>query len=419
MGNCSVLPGAVVEQGAAICAREPEPKPLKAALLTGGFDKPYASGLTLALAARNVHLDIIGSDAVDGPAMHSAPHLNFLNLRGSKEEAGLAAKVRRVLHYYMRLLGYVSAAEPKIFHILWNDKLEYFDRTILALYYRMLGKKVVRTAHNVNAGRRDGNDSWLNRLTLRAQYRLAHHIFVHSVKMKQELIGDFGLAERRVTVVPFGINNDVPHTALSTGEAKRKLGLGNGEKTILFFGAIRPYKGLEHLVEAFRQLAEKHPEYRLLIAGSTRKGSEEYWERLERTIAAQIPPGRVIRKIEFIPDQDTELYFKAADVLALPYTQVSQSGVLFLAYSFGLPVVATDVGSLQDDIVEGRNGFLCRPNDPGDLAGAFEQYFQSGLFQNLDSRREEIREQATRRHSWETVGAVTRKVYDALIARLS
>jgi len=113
------------------------------------------------------------------------------------------------------------------------------------------------------------------------------------------------------------------------------------------------------------------------------------------------------------------LYFKAADVVALPYTHVFQSGVLFLAHSFGLPVVATDVGSLQDDIVEGGNGFLCKPCDSGDLAKVIQQYFESSLFQNLDSRRAEIQAQAARRHSWETVGAMTRSVYDALIARAS
>ena len=64
---------------------------------------------------------------------------------------------------------------------------------------------------------------------------------------------------------------------------------------------------------------------------------------------------RVIAKIEYVPDEETELYFKAADVLILPYTHVFQSGVLFLGYSFGLPAIAADVGSLKEEIIEGRN----------------------------------------------------------------
>ena len=76
----------------------------------------------------------------------------------------------------------------------------------------------------------------------------------------------------------------------------------------------------------------------------------------------------VTLQTEFIPDEDVEIYLKAADVCVLPYTEVFQSGVLFLAYRFGLPVVATDVGSLRDDVIEGRTGFISRRQDPADLA---------------------------------------------------
>jgi glycosyltransferase involved in cell wall biosynthesis len=125
----------------------------------------------------------------------------------------------------------------------------------------------------------------------------------------------------------------------------------------------------------------------------------------------------VIQRIEFIPDEETELYFKAADVLALPYTQIYQSGVLFLGYSFGLPVIATDVGCLSEGVVEGRTGFLCRPREPNELANTIETYFESDLFKELDSRRQEIRAYAKARHSWDLVGEMTRSVYEELLGR--
>src|SRR5260370_31953012 len=131
------------------------------------------------------------------------------------------------------------------------------------LYYKLLGKKVVLNAHNVNAGKRDSNDSLFNRSTLRAQYRLADHVFVHTEKMKRELLRDFGVHERTVSVIPFGINNSVPHTDLTPGEAKQRLGITDSERTILFFGAILPYKRLEHLFHASQQLAATHSDYRL------------------------------------------------------------------------------------------------------------------------------------------------------------
>ena len=73
-------------------------------------------------------------------------------------------------------------------------------------------------------------------------------------------------------------------------------------------------------------------------------------------------------RAEYIPDDETELYFKAADVLVLPYRHIYQSGVLFLGYSFGLPVLAADVGALKEEIVEGKTGFVFKPEDSVDLA---------------------------------------------------
>jgi beta-1,4-mannosyltransferase len=111
------------------------------------------------------------------------------------------------------------------------------------LYYRVVGKKIALTAHNVNQARRDGKDSWLNRITLRIQYRLCDHIFVHTHKMKDELCQDFGVAGKAVTVIRHPVNDAFPDTELTPAEAKRRLGLRDDEKAILFFGRIRPYKG--------------------------------------------------------------------------------------------------------------------------------------------------------------------------------
>jgi glycosyltransferase involved in cell wall biosynthesis len=387
-------------------------------LLTGGSDRPYVFGMAMALVSKGVCLDVIGSDEVDRPELHAPTKLNFLNLRGNRQpQVSLRKKVARVLIYYVRLLRYTSIAKPKIFHILWNNKFQFFDRTLLMLYYKSMGKKIALTAHNVNAGKRDTNDSALNRLSLKIQYRLADHIFVHTEKMKGELLEEFGVRKEAVTVIPFGINNSVPDTGLAPAEAKRRLGIGSGLKTILFFGAIRPYKGLEHLVAAFQQIARRHEDYRLIIAGEPMNGLEHYLRDIQETIEKDPSRGRVIQKIEYVPDNETELYFKAADVLVLPYTLVFQSGVLFLAYNFGLPVIATDVGSLRDEVVAGRTGFLCRPCDPVNLAKTIEAYFESELFRALDHRRQEIQDYANARNSWDVVGERTCNVYAGLLGR--
>jgi len=391
---------------------------IEVGLLTGGRDKHYAFGLTMALISKDICLDVIGSDQIDSPEMHSSPHLRFINLYDSRlNEASLVGKACRVLLSYARLVRYVASAKPRVLHILWDYKLQFFERTVLMFYYRLLGKKIAFTAHNVNAGKRDSNDSPLNRLTLKIQYRLAHHIFVHTHKMESELVEEFGVRRQAITVIPYGINNSVPDTDVTPGQAKQQLGIKDTERTILFFGNIGPYKGVEFLVAAFQRLARKRADYRLIIAGKLRGGAEKYWEDIRSTIDRDVSGKCVIQRIEFIPDEETELYFKAADVLALPYTQIYQSGVLFLGYSFGLPVIATDVGCLSEGVVEGRTGFLCRPREPNELANTIETYFESDLFKELDSRRQEIRAYAKARHSWDLVGEMTRSVYEELLGR--
>ena len=384
------------------------------ALLTAGRDKPYALGLAEALLAQDIHLEFIGSDEVSSPDLVRHPAVRFLNLRGDQRiDVSFSQKLFRVLKYYARLIKYAATAKPRIFHILWNNKFELFDRTVLMLYYRLLGKRIVFTAHNVNAGIRDANDTWLNRASLRMQYRLCDHIFVHTRKMKQELVDGFGVMQESVTVIPFGINNTVPVTDLSRGAARRRLGLGDRDKALLFFGNIAPYKGLEYLVAAFAELAQKNPDYRLIIVGRP-KGEAAYWAGIEQTIAASGFRDRIIRRIEYVPDEETELYFKAADVLILPYTHIFQSGVLLLGYSFGLPVIATDVGSLKEEIVEGETGFVCRPNDPGHLSQMIEKLFNGTVYLDSAAARRQIQVFANERYSWAKVGRMTESVYSLL-----
>lgn len=389
---------------------------LSVTLLTGGVDRPYVFGLTDTLSSMGISIDLIGSNELDEPDLRKMPGVNFLNLRGDQRpNVGFIAKVFRIFTYYLKLMTYAASARPKIFHILWNNKFETFDRTLLMLYYKLFGKRVVLTAHNVNKRRRDSRDSFLNRLTLRIQYRLADHIFVHTEKMKSELMDQFGVSADRSSVIPFGINNSVPNTDLTAAQAKERLHVHENEKAILFFGRIKPYKGLEYLIAAFQKLACRSADYRLMIIGRLEEGCEQYWASIQKEIREYIEAGRVTLRIEFIPDSDIELYFKACDVLILPYKEIFQSGVIFLGYSFGLPAIIADVGSLKDDVVEGKNGFVFSPEDPSDLARAVEQYFASDLFVDLESGRREIRSYALQRHSWAIVGEQTSTVYRSLL----
>jgi D-inositol-3-phosphate glycosyltransferase len=391
------------------------PPSIRVALLTGGGDKPYALGMAAALTSLGMDVDFIGSDDLSVPELLNDSRVNFLNLRGDqRSDASRTDKILRVLRYYGRLIAYAAAAKPKLFHLLWNNKFQLLDRTLLMLYYRLLGKKVVFTAHNVNAGKRDSNDSWLNRISLKTQYTLCDHIFVHTKGMKSEMASEFRIPESKISVIPFGINNAVPNTSLSNAEAKHQLAINNNEKALLFFGNIAPYKGLEYLIAAFRELLQTDRAYRLVVVGKP-KGPESYWTETQRRLTDSDIADRVVAKIEYVPDEETELYFKAADVLILPYTHVFQSGVLFLGYSFGLPAIAADVGSLREEIIEGETGFVFKPRDSSDLARKIQNYFNSELFRNLGNRRAEIKAYANEQHSWARVSDIVTNVYSSLL----
>jgi glycosyltransferase involved in cell wall biosynthesis len=401
--------------------RDPHPSPpvgRDVALLTGGGDRPYALGLAASLVAEGLILDFIGSDDLRAPEVCENPQVRFLNLRGDQRpDAPVLTKAWRLFVYYVRLIAYALTSRAPIFHILWNNKVEWFDRTILPVLYRVHGARIVLTLHNVNREARDGRDSRWNRFTLRCQYRLSHHLFVHTEQMKAELVSAYQVPSEKITVTPFGINSTVPNTALGVADARRRLGLPQSARVVLFFGNIAPYKGLEFLVDALARAAASVPDCHLVIAG--RPKPEDYWTRIDAKIASLGLDERVTRRIEYVPDEDTEIYFKAADVLALPYVEVFQSGVLFLAYNFGLPVIATDVATMREDVVEGVTGFVCERQNAAALADAIQTYFASPLYLTLPQRRADIQRLGQERHSWATVGQMTRLVYGKLIERLT
>jgi glycosyltransferase involved in cell wall biosynthesis len=410
----SLAPGQPV-QTKQVCNPGPS---LNIGLLTACRDRHYAFALSMALNSMGVRLDVVGGDEIDSPELHATRNLRFVNFCSKqKTNASIAEKIWNLLVYYAKLIRYAAQANPRILHILWNNKLEIFDRTILMLYYKTRGKKIALTAHNVNGARRDAKDSFFNRATLKIQYRLCDHIFVHTKKMKTELCQDFQVAEEAVTVIPYPINSAVPDTELSSDQAKRHLGLRDHERVILFFGKIRPYKGIEHLIEAFKHLSSTDSgSYRMLIVGEPDKGEKEYLQEICRSVEGAFDQNQVILRFEFIPDEDLEFYFKGADVLVLPYREIFQSGVLFIAYRFGLPVVATDVGSFREAIVEGSTGFLCRAGDPADMARSIEKYFASDLFKTLSLSRRSIKEYADANYSWGTVAELSCEAYGRMLA---
>ena len=172
--------------------------------------------------------------------------------------------------------------------------------------------------------------------------------------------------------------------------ARKSLDLST-KKVVLFFGYIKPYKGLDLLLEAFPLILERLPDAHLLIVGEI-YGEERIYDDLITRLA---PSVTFIKK--FVTNEEVELYFKAADVLALPYRQATQSGVLQIAYDMELGAVATPVGGLPEMVLDGLTGKVATSVSKTSFANAVVEFFE------LDRKKlkENIKKE-NERYTWES-----------------
>jgi D-inositol-3-phosphate glycosyltransferase len=388
---------------------------MKVSLLTDEIDH-YQMDLLTGLISQEIKVDFISGYLQKDRTLIEDKRVHYYIFGGTQNpNLSLKEKIIRILNYYVKLILYAARTNSKVFHIQWLNKFVYFDRTLLNIYYKIIGKNLVFTAHNVNAAQRDGNDTLFNKLSLKFMYRIVDHIIVHTETMKKQLLEDFGINEHKISVIPMGINTSVYKSDMTRMQARRKINLKEDEKVLLFFGNILPYKGLEYAILTLYYLRKKHNNLKLIIAGQVSKNAYKYWQTIQELIKKHELSNSIIKKIGRVPDNHIEIYCKSADVMLLPYKHIFQSAVLFLSYSFGLPAIAADVGSLKEDIIQGKTGFVCKPEDPDDLAEKIDLYFQSDLFKNLNKNRRVIMKYANEKYSWGKVGETTLSVYNKLL----
>jgi glycosyltransferase involved in cell wall biosynthesis len=299
-------------------------------------------------------------------------------------------------------------------HFQWLDRYFFTDRILLPVLSRLRGHKTILTVHNVNAGKRDNNDSYYNRFTLHMVYNLCNHLIVHTPLSKDELVKEFKVRPEKISVIKHGMNNMVSTTGITQLQARNDLNISMNQKVVLFFGNIDYYKGLDILIESLNYLPAKLSEkIVLLIAGKYK--SPAYIEQINQMIEHSKSRSQIIAHIRFIPDDQIEKYFMASDCIALPYRDIYQSGVLFLAYSFGLPAIATRVGNFENDIVNEKTGIFADAIDPYSFANALEKYFCSPFYHDLAQTRQHIREWSSGNYSWNTIGKETYNLYKRLL----
>lgn len=186
-------------------------------------------------------------------------------------------------------------------------------------------------------------------------FRKADHVIVHGNKLVDQVCRLFGLTPERTHVIP--------HVAMGNMSNQGQIDHSKTESnSILFFGRIWDYKGLKYLIDAEPMISAQCPDAKIIIAGEG-DDFQKYLEQIQN-------PERFEIHNRWITDEERSEFFSRAGMVVLPYTDATQSGVVPVAYNFGKPVVATDVGALSDCVMENETGFLVEPRSPKSLAQA-------------------------------------------------
>lgn len=232
---------------------------------------------------------------------------------------------------------------------------------------KTIGRKTKKVfiCHNVFPHERFPMDRFLTKLVLKN----GDGFIVHSKSDGEDLL----------TIKQNAVFKQNPHPTynafkiknLTKEQARKKLHKSNEEKLLLFFGFVREYKGLKHLLYAMPEIKEQIGQVKLMVVGAFGDDKESYMQILEEqkiTDCVEVTDG-------YTPDDEVEKYFAACDLVVLPYESATQSGIVQIAYGFEKPVIVTNVGGLPDVVEDDKTGYVVEPKNPKALSEKIVDYF--------------------------------------------
>lgn len=290
--------------------------------------------------------------------------------------------------------------QADVVHFQWVP-IPLTDR--LALRHLRRSFRLVFTVHDTNpyhgtAGRAltKGYQHVLNEF----DYLIAHTQFSRS-----RLVDKVGVAPSRIAVIPHGVLN-----YYSRDDAPTLRPSGDGCCELLFFGTLKPYKGLDVLIRSLSLLPPRLRCLARLRVASYPATSPEPYVRLAEALGVS---ESIAWDLRFVPENEVAALFRRASVVVLPYREIDQSGVLMTALAFAKPVILTRVGGFPETIQDGIHGLLVEPDDPVALATALASVLVDP--RRLDAMSDAIVELSGSTLSWDRVACQTAEVYAKLL----
>lgn len=330
--------------------------------------------------------------------------------------ARTARRSLRAIKYYrewLRLIRFVRRERPDI--VQFGD-IRFASDFLPLLALRASGTRLSDVCHNIAPFDSSGDRSKItketafNRAIFRRIYACFDTVFVHSEVNRREFARLYGGDNSRIHVIPHGnerLFTDPVRITEDEGALIKRLGLVPRAPTALFFGTLTKYKGVEYLLDAFAQVRRELPQAQLVIAGFP--NPEVDTEELRRQAVRLGIEQAVKFHLEYIPVEEVADLFAAADVAVFPYLMIYQSGALQVAYSFGKPVVATDVGGFSEAVIPGETGLLVPPRNAASLAQAITTLL--GDPQKARRLGERARKLSEDLYSWGPIGRQVLQAY--------
>jgi len=363
----------------------------------------YIYALCRHLSEAGTEVELITSDPWIPDTYPSPFSINkaYRHISGPRSRARKGMAYLRSTHRARQALAQSSAP---VFHMQISE-LPLVDAWLMRQARRM-GKRVVFTPHDiVHTKRYPGGHQMLQKC-----FNAAHAIVVHNEINARDICQRYKVEARHVHVIPHGNYAWRIRSRESRQEACQRLGLEDHRLWLLFFGDIRPSKGLDVLCRAVPALVKQHPDARLLIAGRLSHGLNPAW--LDGLLRDSGCAEWTECRLGFIPDDQIVSYYQAASLVVMPYHSISESGVLRFAHSAGAVPVCSDLPEFRETIVDGKNGFLFQPGNSGECARVISR----ALAMKDDPGLHRAIEETDRRFDWSEVALRTQHVYREVVS---